>query len=211
MKKILILMILMIVGLLSFSQTTEEWTKQKKTRIKRLIEQIAANRVYIEYLQKGYKIVTGGLHTIRDIKNGEFRLHINFFDSLKTVNPRIKSWVKVADIIACQIRIVKSTRQALQYVRESNQFTDEELDYCKKVFDNMLEECVKNIDELMMVITSGELTMSDDERLRRIEKLFVDMQEKSGFTASFSNEMSVLAVQRITEQTEIDYSKKISR
>jgi hypothetical protein len=175
------------------------------------VEQIAANKVYIEYARKGYEIVTDGIHTIRDIKNGEFKLHTGHFDSLKKVNPEIKGWIKVADIMAGQLRIVKAGKQALEVMRESAQFTPDELDYCKKVFDNLLDECIKNIDELFIVITNGKVSMTDAERMNRIEKVYQDMQGKMGFTASFSNEMSVLAVQRLTEQTEVNYSKRISR
>ena len=62
----------------------------------------------------------------------------------------------------------------------------------------------------MMVITSGQLEMTDDERIKRIEKIYLDMQDKFAFTASFSNEMSVLAIQRLTEQTELNYSRTIN-
>ena len=210
MKKLLVLAGLLSISLLATSQTWEEWTKQKKTRIKHLLEQIAANKVYIEYAQKGYKIVTDGLHSIRDIKNGDFHLHLGHIDSLKVVNPKIKNWAKVADIIAAQLRVLKSARNAINAVRESGQFTSDELDYCKNVFDYLLSECLRNIDELMMVITSGELEMTDDERVKRIERIYLDMQDKSAFTASFSNEMSLLAMQRLSEQTEINYSKKIN-
>lgn len=210
MKRILILLSLFIVSINANSQTWEEWTRQKKTKIKRLLEQIAANQVYIEYAKKGYKIATDGLHTIRDIKNGDFRLHLGFVDSLKIVNPKIKNSVKVADIIAAQLRIIKSTSFALRQMRESQQFTTDEVDYCKKVFDNLLEECLKNIDELFFVVTNGQASMNDEERIRRIDKLYLDMQEKSAFTSSFSNEIGTLAIQRLTEQTEINYSKKIN-
>ncbi len=192
------------------AQTWEEWTQQKQTRIKRLLEQIAANKVYIEYAKKGYNIVSGGLHTIRDIKNGDFRIHLDHIDSLKTVNPKIKSWVKVADIITCQTHIIKTGKQAIDAVQQSGQFTNTEQDYCKKVFDNLLKECIKSIDELLMVITNGAIEMTDAERIKRIEKIYIDVQDKSSFAASFSNEMGVLAIQRLTEQTELNYSKKLN-
>ena len=209
MKKLFLLLSFIFIGFFASAQTWEEWTRQKKTKMKRLLEQIAANKVYIEYAQKGYKIVTDGLHTIRDIKGGDFRLHLGFIDSLKVVNPKIKNGAKVAAIIAAQLRLLKVTKQAMDAVRESGQFTADELDYCKKVFDNLLDECIKNMDELFFVITSGEASMSDDERIKRVDRLYADMQDKSTFTASFSNEMSVLAIQRLAEQTEIDYSKRI--
>jgi len=67
MRKIVLLISLYFVGASANAQTWEEWTQQKKTKIKRLMEQIAANQIYIEYAKQGYKMVSGGLHTIRDI------------------------------------------------------------------------------------------------------------------------------------------------
>lgn len=211
MKRNSIICVLMAACCLSASaQTWEEWTQQKQTRIKRLLEQIVANKVYIEYAKKGYKIVSDGLHTIRDTKKGDFRIHLGHIDSLKIVNPKIKNWIKVADIITYQTRISNTGKQAIDAVRQSRQFTNAELGYCKKVFDNLLEECLKSIDELVMVITNGATEMTDDERIKRIEKIYLDMQDKSSFASSFSNEMSLLVIQRLTEQAELNYSKKLN-
>lgn len=191
-------------------QTLAEWTQQKQTQKKYLLQQIAALQVYIGYAKKGYNIANKGITTVRNIKNGDFNLHRDFFSSLKNVNPKISKYIKVADIIAYQVRIIKNTKQTLQGIRETKQFTTEELDYCKRVFDNLLDECVKTIDELLMVITSGELEMKDDERLKLIDKIYTDMQDKYSFCSSFSEEMGLLSVQRMGEQIEINRSKIIN-
>ncbi|MEO7982569.1 MAG: hypothetical protein ABI688_00680 [Bacteroidota bacterium] len=175
-----------------------------------MLEQIAANKVYIDYLEKGYKIAHFGLQTIQDIKKGDFNLHFNFFDSLRSVNPKIKKWAKVADIIAYQLSIIKNTKQTIAAIKDAGQFTNDELDYCKKVFDNLLNECLKSIDELVMIITDGQATMKDDERMKRIDKLYLEMQDKYSFAASFSNEMGLLSEQRLNERAEILMDKKIN-
>jgi hypothetical protein len=203
------LFVILLLGktFFSFGQTLEEWTQQKKTQIKYLLEQIAANKVYIDYLEKGYQIAHAGLQTIQDIKKGDFNLHFNFFDSLKKVNPQIKNWTKVAEIVAFQLRIIKKAKQTIKDIREAGQFTDNELDYCKMVFDNLLSACLQNINELVMVTTDGELTMKDDERIRRIDQLYTDMQDKYSFTTSFSEEMGILSAQRLSEQMELRLSE----
>lgn len=210
MKKAILTVLLSLLFHFGFSQNWEEWTRQKKTTIKRLMEQIAANKVYIEHAQKGYKIVTDGLHFIRDIKDGDFRLHLGFFDSLRIVNPKIRNSSKVAAIVALQVQIIQSNKKALEAVQESGQFTNAELDYCRKVFDNLLSECSKDIDELFIVITHGEIAMPDDERLQRIDRIYAKMQDKGSFSSSFGNEMSVLAMQRLADQTAINYSKRLN-
>lgn len=192
------------------SQTLAEWTQQKKTQKKYLLQQIAALQVYLSYAKKGYEIASKGINTVRNIKKGDFNLHEEFFSSLKNVNPKISRYVKVADIIAYQVRIIKQTKQTIQSIRETKQFTSDELDYCKKMFDNLLEECIKTIDELFMVITSNQLEMKDDERLKRVDKLYLDMQDKYSFCSSFREEMGLLSVQRLGEQIEINRSKLIN-
>lgn len=202
------------VGLFAFhssnAQTTDEWLNQNSTQKKYLLQQIAALQVYLGYAKKGYNIVTGGINTIRNIKNGDLNLHRDFFNRLQNVNPVISQYAKVADIIAYQVKIIKQTKLVLQQIRETKQFTEAELNYCKQVFDTLLDECIKTVEELTLVTTSGELEMKDDERLKRIERLYTDVQDKYSFTCSFSEDMGLLAVQRLGEQMEINRSKIIN-
>lgn len=211
MKRILLLA---TVGLLAFhssnAQTADEWLNQKATQKKYLLQQIAALQVYIGYAKKGYNIVNGGITTIKNIKNGDLNLHRDFFNGLKNVNPAIRRYAKVADIIAYQVKIIKQTKGTLQQIRETKQFTETELNYCKQVFDNLLDECMKTVEELILVTTSGKLEMKDDERLKRIDRLYADVQDKYSFTCSFSEDMGILAVQRLGEQMEINRSKLIN-
>lgn len=211
MKRILLLA---IAGLFAFhlsnAQTTDEWLNQKATQKKYLLQQIAALQVYLGYAKKGYNISTSGINTIRNIKNGDFNLHRDFFNRLKNVNPAIRRYAKVADIIAYQIKIIRQTKVTLQQIRETKQFTEAELDYCNKVFDNLMDECIKTVEELILVTTSGELEMTDDERLKRIDGLYADIQDKYSFTCSFTEDMGLLAVQRLGELMEINRSKLIN-
>lgn len=208
--KIYILILSLVCSILANAQTLAEWTQQKKTQIQYLLDQIAANKVSIDYLEKGYEIARTGLNTIQNIKKGDFNLHLDFFGSLEIVNPKIKTYTRVADIIAYQVRIVKNISTTIKNLKESGQFNTDELDYSKAVFENLLDECVKNVDELYLVITSGDLQMTDDERIKRIDQLYTDIQDKYSFCQSFSEECSVLAMQRLSEQIEILMSKKLN-
>ena len=208
--KIYILILSLVFSILANAQTLAEWTQQKKTQIQYLLDQIAANKVSIDYLEKGYEIARTGLNTIQNIKKGDFNLHRDFFGSLEIVNPKIKTYTRVADIIAYQVRIVKNISTTIKNLKESGQFNADELDHSKAVFENLLDECVKNVDELYLIITSDELQMTDDERIKRIDLLYTDMQDKYSFCQSFSEECSVLAMQRLGEQLEIKFSKQLN-
>ena len=207
MKKIVLMM--MLIFNYAYGQTYDEWFRQQKTQIKYLTEQIAALQVYAGYVEKGYKIAKDGLDAIHAIKQGDFSLHNNYFSSLKNVNPHVKAYAKIADIVALQISIVQHCKRQRNFMKQSHQFSDNELVYAGKIFDNVLNGCTGIIDELTILITNGLLQMKDDERIRRIDKLYDSMKERSAFVQHFGNNNNVLAIQRMKDQNDVQVAKEL--
>ena len=203
-------MLFAIISTGTRAQTFAEWFRQSATQKKYLLQQIAALQVYIGYVQKGYSIAKEGLNTISAIKHGEFNLHKDYFNSLKTVNQKIKNYSKVADIIALQVNIIKTYKEAARQIKQSRSFNTTEINYINNVFDRLIDDCAKTIDALIAVTTSGELEMKDDERLKRIDALYDDMQGKYTFVQGFSNEAKLLAASRISEQNNIQRSRTLN-
>ena len=210
MKRMILLLMVLVLTRQTSAQTCDEWFHQKKTQIRYLLQQIGANGVYIEYLQKGYKIAESGLNTINNIKHGDFNLHNDFFNSLGEVNPRVKDLAEVADIIAMQVQIIKQARSAVQHIRSCDQFTSAEVTYLQNVFNHLLDECSKDINELMMVTTSSETQMTDDERIKRIDRIYAGMQDRLSFCKAFSTDAAMLALERSREATEVIVGKRLS-
>src|ERR1035437_3065632 len=191
MKTLLSILIVLFTVCTCHAQTWDEWFAQKKTQKKYLLQQIAALQTYMATAEKGYKIASDGIHTISNIKNGEFNLHSLFFNSLKTVNPKIKNAAIVAEIIAYQIAIVNKFKN----ISKQNLNSDE-LAFVGKVYSNVIAESLKDINALIEVITDNELQMTDDERIKRITALNTDMQDRFMFSQSFVNDANILSVQK---------------
>lgn len=187
------------------AQTGDEFFKQKKTQLRYLSEQIAALRVYGGYVRDGYKVVSDGAQNVRNLKNGEFNLHDAFFKSLKAVNPSIKNIGKIADIISLQVFIGKSlTRiKGLEYLSVPQR------EYIDRVKSQVLNECGNNLEELLMVITSGQLEMKDDERIKRIDKIYAAMSDKFSFTQSFCNDLNMLVYQKKSEEQSLIHIRNL--
>jgi len=60
-----------------------------------------------------------------------------------------------------------------------------------------------------MVITAGNLRMSDDERLEAIDKIYSKVSQQFSFLKEINNGTAVLSVQREKEQQDIDMSRKM--
>jgi hypothetical protein len=210
MKKLLIISIVVLCAENLSAQTWAEWFRQKATQKKYLLQQIAALQVYSGYLSKGYYIAKNGLNTIKSIKNSDLLRHTNYFTSLVTVNPKIKRYAKVADIIALQITIPKQSGNAIKSFRNNHYFTPTEIDYLQSVYSKLLSDCAKNLDELLTLITNRNLQMKDDERIKAIDKIYLDMQDKQQFVRAFSKNTAGLSIQRSNETNDIIISKKLN-
>ncbi|RKE47177.1 hypothetical protein [Sphingobacterium detergens] len=208
-KMFFILLVLLLATSKIQAQTFAEWFSQKKTQKKYLIEQIAALKIYGGYLKKGYDIGKKGLGTISQIKNGEFNLHRDFFGSLSTVNPAIKKDPRVADIEQMQYTILELKNQVFRNVSSADLVSKKEKQYIRDVFDRLLENCNHLLEDLGDVALSARLTMKDDQRLVRIEKIHREMEDNYWFANYFSNQLKALISSRRQGLREADHSNLI--
>ncbi|TKC04338.1 hypothetical protein [Pedobacter frigoris] len=187
--KILVLAVcLAFVSSLSFGQTYAEFFRQKKTQEKYLLKQLAYLKLYAGYLKKGYDVVSDGLGTIKGFTSGEFGLHEAFFGSLALVNPLIKNDYRVLEIASMQGKISKAFNLMLRL-----DLGNENLTYIRSVRDGVIEECNKDLDELLLVVSASSLEISDEDRLSRLARVHGSMSEKLEFVSGFYVEVSSIA------------------
>jgi hypothetical protein len=191
------------------AQKWDEWFKQKKTQKKYLIQQIAALKVYLEYLKEGYDIAKKGLTIVGDIKEGKFDLDLEYIESLGNVNSAISGSAKVSSIIAYQRLIMLEFRKLRDLTNSSDFMTRDERNYIADVYANMLNESEFTLHELDRVLSNSDFEMKDDERLKRLDMLYLDMKDKFMFTRAFSNSTELLIGQRAKEQAEVDLHRRL--
>lgn len=200
MKKLIVIPLLFTSVFLQ-AQTYAEWFRQKKTQIKYLTEQIAALKVYATFIEKGYDITKKGLGVIDDLKHGDFTLHNKYFSSLEKINPQIKGYSKIAEIISLQVQIIQNCHR--QKIRIRDALNKNEQTYTAKVFENVLIKCTDVIGQLILILSPGTLKMKDDERINHIDKLYLEMQQHFAFVKYFEKENNILVLQRMKEKNDI--------
>lgn len=172
-------------------------------------EKLAQFKKILQQMYDGYKILYKGYTAVKDISEGNFNLHKTFLDALLDVSPAVRKYKRVADIINYQVRIVKDYKSAFAQFKEDDQFTPQEIEYLGKVYGNLLSQSLKSLEELFMVITAGELRMSDDERLQTIDRVYETIIDQASFLKEFNNNTAILSLQRKAEQAEIKTSRLI--
>ncbi|WP_240643062.1 tellurite resistance TerB family protein [Sinomicrobium pectinilyticum] len=167
------------------------------------VEKLTQFKQILSDMKKGYQILSKGYNTIRDLSQGNFTLHQVFLDELMRVSPTVRNYKRVADIIRYQGLLVKEYKAAFSRFQKDGNFNPEELAYLKKVYDRLFKESLQNLDDLATVLTANKLRMSDDERLKAIDGIFADMEDKLEFLRYFNNKTMVLAIQKAREQQDI--------
>jgi hypothetical protein len=202
--KILFMIVLLAVSEISFSQTQE---------VKQLlldVEKLAQFKQILSDMKKGYEILHGGYTAIKNISQGNFKLHQVFLDGLLQVSPTVQRYERITDIIQLQLRLVREYRTAYNQFRSDGRFTIDEIDYMGKVYSHLFNESVQNLDDLVTVITAGKLRMNDDERLKAIDHIWDEVQNQYAFLRDFNGSTSMLSMARAKEQEEVDVMRRLT-
>jgi excinuclease UvrABC helicase subunit UvrB len=130
-------------------------------------------------------------------------------DGLLVVNPSLRKYGRVADIISYQTELLKEYKSAFQEFKSSGKFTPEEITYMGELYGNLFNRSLQNLDELMMVLTDSKLRMSDDERLTAIDRIYGEMQDKLSFLRTFNGRTKLLEQQRTKARQNAAEMKKL--
>lgn len=174
------------------------------------VEKLAQFKKILKNMKDAYTIIFKGYTAVKDLSQGNFTLHKTFLDGLLEVSPAVKKYKRITDIFNYQVRILKEYKAAWQQFRDDKQFTSTEIDYLGKVYTNLFNETLKSLEELAMVITSGKLRMSDDERLQAIDRVYTNVVDQYSFLNEFNNNTAILSLQRKSEQADIKMSRIIN-
>jgi hypothetical protein len=207
MKKYVWMLVVVVGGLLPVQSAQAQ--SAEMTQLILNLEKLAEFKKILQTMKQYYDILTTGYNAVRDMAKGNFSLHKVFLDGLLEVSPEVKKYRRIVDIVAIQLQLIKEYKVALKRTRASNLLNEGELDYLERVYGQLINRSVDNLNDLITVITAQQLRMSDEERLAAIDQIFKDMSNKLEFLRHFNNETSVLLLQRKKEQTDAEGLDKI--
>lgn len=167
------------------------------------VEKLSQLKNILADMKKGYQVISGGYNTIKNISQGNFSLHEVFLDGLTLVSPEVKKYRRVADIISYQKNIVSEYKSAFKRFNASAIFSPGEINYLDRVYKQLFDQSIDNLDELAMIITSSKLRMSDSERLQAIDRIFEDVENKLVFLRDFNSKASLLSLAREKQRNEL--------
>ena len=172
------------------------------------IEKLTQLKGILTDMKAGYEIINGGYNEVKQIAAGNFNLHSTFLNGLLIVSPAIANYGRVADIVLKQGYIVTEYQHYYSLFKQSG-FNSDELAYMANVYTTLLQQSLQNLSQLTDIIAAGKLRMSDDERLKAIDHIYNDTDDKLTFLRHFDQQAAIMAAQRQHELNNLSTVQKL--
>lgn len=200
----------MVVLCLSLSVTHGAFSQtQEAAQLLLNYEKLKQLEEILDNMYKGYQILSQGYNRIKGIAEGNYNLHQVFLDGLFAVNPAVAKYRRIPDIMTYQQLLMKEYRRAFNRFKNDSHLTTDEIRYLEKVYEYLVRQSLKNLEELAMIITANKLRMSDDERIQSIDRIYFDIENKLSFLRYFNSSTQILVLQRAKEGSDVDAAKKL--
>lgn len=177
---------------------------------KEMIQQIIALKTFLAYAKQGYKIVTSGLRTVNNIKNGDFNLHDLKFDQLRQISPAVRRYATLSGLVIMQTNLMLSGNKLLREIDQQDILNKNEQNFCRGSVTMIMSECKQYVDELIQLLTAYELELKDDERINRIAQLKERTILLERSVRSLREELQLLLRNRINEQQTLRISRQLN-
>lgn len=166
------------------------------------------------WLQNAQKVLENQLSKLKlteiaDWTEKQKELYKNYYEELRKVKSAIAYYKRIKDLTEKQIAIVDEYKWAWGLFQKDKHFTADELEHMQKVYSGILDESIKNLDQILLVVNSFKTQMSDAKRLEIISAAAAQMDVNFSDLKSFNSQNSLLSIQRAKSLDEVTILKEL--
>lgn len=132
-----------------------------------------------------------------------------YYEELAKVKAIISYYQRIRDITRTQVRLVDEYNRSWQLIQQDDHFTASEINYMAKVYSGILNESLKNIDQISGIIKSFTTNMSDAKRLELITNAADQIDGNYDDLILFNRQNMLLSLQRAKTAHEVKTVKKL--
>lgn len=134
-------------------------------------------------------------------------LYENYFDELRKVKIVISYYYRIREVTSMQLQLVAAYKNALALFKQDKHFTIKEINYMSNVYSGILDESVKNLDQIILIITSFSTQMDDAKRLQIIDASANAIEQNYMDLLQFNQQNISLSLDRSRDLSEINQVK----
>lgn len=221
MKKLFVFLSFVLVGTIvpiNKASAQDPITLIIKEGIKKVIKavdlQIQRNQNKVIWLQNAQKTLE---NTMSKLKLDEITgwvdkqktLYKDYYEELQKVKAIVSYYKRIKEITEKQVRLVEEYKRAWGLFKQDKHFNVDELSYMQLVYSGILDESVKNLDQIFIVINSFQTQMNDAKRLEIINAAADRIDVNYNDLKMFNQQGIVMSLQRAKAQNDVDVVKKL--
>lgn len=166
------------------------------------------------WLQNAQKVIENTMSKVKldeitDWVEKQRTLYKDYFDELWQVKNIITYYHRIKEISERQIALVREYKRAWALFKQDKHFTPDELTYMGKVYAGILDESVKNLEQLSLVVNSFSTQMTDAKRLEIINAAADGTETAYNDLKSFNQQNILLSLQRTKDENDVEAIKQL--
>jgi len=175
------------------------------------VQRLQNKTIWLQNAQKELENVLSEtkLGEISDWVEKQRKLYSDYYQELWQVKELISGYEKVKNIIRLQSSIVSEYKKAYGLFKQDKHFTQAELNYMFSVYSGILDESLKNVDQVLLVVNAFVTQMSDGQRLSIINQVAKSMEKNYSDLKQFNKQSVMLSLQRGTDEDDINSIKHL--
>ena len=185
-------------------------TKKVIKAIDLRIQKLQNKTIWLQNAQKKIENVLSKLKLdeISDWTKKQKDLYKGYYEELAKVKSIITYYQRIKDITKKQTRLVGEYERAWNLFKQDSHFKESEIQYMERVYSGILEESLKNIDQVFLILESFKTQMSDLKRLEIINKAAAEIDANYDDLTLFNQQNVMLSLQRAKTEADVNRVKQ---
>lgn len=165
-------------------------------------------------LQNAQKLIENAmaklhLQEIADWTGRQKSLYGKYFEELWRVKSVLTHYWKVKEIVQRQLQLVREYKNVWGRLKNDGHFSVVELQQMYRIYSGILEESLRNLDQLTLACSAFRVQMSDGKRMQLIEKAGAYIEQNLADLRRFNNRNINLSLGRAMDLADALLTRKI--
>lgn len=185
-------------------------TKKVIKAIDLRIQKLQNKTIWLQNAQKKIENVLSKLKLdeISDWTKKQKELYKGYYEELAKVKSIITYYQRIKDITKKQTKLVEEYERVWNLFKQDTHFKDSEIQYMERVYSGILEESVKNMDQIFLILDSFSTQMSDLKRLEIINEAADQIDANYDDLTLFNQQNVMLSLQRTKTEADVNQVKQ---
>lgn len=198
------------VAALPILEIVKTVTKKVIKAIDLRIQKLQNKTIWLQNVQKQVENVLSKLKLdeISDWTQKQKDLYKGYYEELAKVKSVITYYQRIKEITVKQTRLVREYEKAWNLFKQDKHFKENEILYMERVYSGILDESLKNIDQIFLILDSFTTQMSDLKRLELINTAADQIEANYDDLIMFNQQNIMLSLQRAKTEADLQQVKQ---